>query len=60
MNELEIPHIYRAAARGSSKRQILLDRRGAFVVPYIEDPNNKIAMFESKDIVDYLEQKYAN
>jgi glutathione S-transferase len=28
-------------------------------VPYIEDPNTGIAMFESKDIVNYLQEQYA-
>lgn len=27
-------------------------------VPFIEDPNTGIAMFESKDIVDYLRSTY--
>lgn len=34
--ELEIPHEYRAAARGSAKRQELFERRGQFQVPYLE------------------------
>lgn len=32
LSELELPHVYKAAARGSPKRQQLLDKRGAFQV----------------------------
>jgi hypothetical protein len=27
--------------------------------PYLEDPNTGAAMFESADIIDYLEKEYA-
>jgi len=58
LSELELPHVYKAAARGSPKRQQLLDKRGAFQVPYLEDPNTGAAMFESSYIVDYLKRTY--
>ena len=35
----------------------LLAKRGTFQVPYIEDPNTGVAMFESSAIVKYLEVK---
>jgi glutathione S-transferase len=57
--ELEIPHIQRTCGRGSAKRQELLDKTGTFQVPYIEDPNTGISMFESLDIIKYLEDTYA-
>jgi len=38
----------------------LLKKRGTFQVPYIEDPNTKKAMFESKDILEYLNREYAS
>lgn len=28
-------------------------------VPYLEDPNTGVAMFESAEIVEYLKQTYA-
>jgi len=31
---------------------------GVFQVPYIEDPNTGVSMFESKEIVQYLNQLY--
>ncbi|GAB4816927.1 hypothetical protein N2152v2_003973 [Parachlorella kessleri] len=48
LSELEIPHLYHSVARGSPKRQ----------VPYIEDPNTGVAMFESAAIVKYLDETY--
>ncbi|GAB2300718.1 hypothetical protein Dimus_034755 [Dionaea muscipula] len=57
--ELELPHILRSCARGSPKRQGLYERVGHFQVPYLEDPNTGVKMFESADIVDYLKATYA-
>ena len=54
--ELEIPHLMKSCGRGSMKRQELVDRRGVFQAPYIEDPNTGTAMFESSAIVKYLEE----
>lgn len=56
--ELELPHIERSAARGSPKRQELFERWGTFQVPYLEDPNTGIAMFESSAIIKYLQDTY--
>ncbi|ESQ40301.1 hypothetical protein EUTSA_v10014048mg [Eutrema salsugineum] len=57
--ELELPHIQRSCARGSPKRQELLNKAGHFQVPYLEDPNTGVNMFESAEIVEYLKQTYA-
>jgi glutathione S-transferase len=57
--ELEIPHLQKSCARGSDKRNELLKKTGYFTVPYIEDPNTGVAMFESSEIVAYLEKTYA-
>eukprot|EP01025_Chloroclados_australasicus_P042744 TRINITY_DN4546_c0_g1_i1.p1 TRINITY_DN4546_c0_g1~~TRINITY_DN4546_c0_g1_i1.p1 ORF type:complete len:325 (-),score=12.46 TRINITY_DN4546_c0_g1_i1:220-1194(-) len=56
--ELEIPYLYRNCARGSLKRQELFEKWGSFAVPYIEDPNTLIAMFESTEIIKYLQETY--
>lgn len=58
LNELEIPHIQRTCARGSPKRDVLLKKVGHFQVPYIEDPNTGVKMFESAEIIDYLKKQY--
>lgn len=39
--------------------QELLDKRGHFQVPYLEDPNKGVYLFESSAIVKYLEDTYA-
>ncbi|KAL8516952.1 hypothetical protein ACS0TY_015267 [Phlomoides rotata] len=57
--ELELPHILHSCARGSPKRQIIYERVGHFQVPYLEDPNTGVQMFESADIIDYLRATYA-
>lgn len=57
--ELELPYLQRSVGRGSPKRQELYDKHGMFQVPFLQDPNTMIEMFESKDIVDYLEETYA-
>ncbi|KAA8518573.1 hypothetical protein F0562_016047 [Nyssa sinensis] len=57
--ELELPHILHSCARGSPKRQILYQKAGHFQVPYLEDPNTGVEMFESAEIVEYLKATYA-
>ncbi|CAI9097726.1 OLC1v1034202C1 [Oldenlandia corymbosa var. corymbosa] len=57
--ELELPHILHSCARGSPKRQILYEKAGHFQVPYLEDPNTGVQMFESAEIVEYLKATYA-
>lgn len=54
LSELELPHLYRSCARGSPKRQAFFEERGRFQVPYLEDPNTGVAMFESTAIMQYL------
>jgi glutathione S-transferase len=44
--ELEIPHIQKTCARGSNKRQVFLEEKGIFQVPYIEDPDTGVKLFE--------------
>jgi len=46
-------------AKGSPKRDAFLARSGKMMVPYLVDPNRDAAMFESADIVTYLNQTYA-
>ena len=57
--ELELPHIQRTCGRGSSKRDELFMKTGRFQVPYLEDPNTDVKLFESADILDYLNEVYA-
>lgn len=59
LTELEIPHLFKTTAWGSPKRQVMFDTYGKFQVPFMEDPNTGVAMFESAEIVKYLEETYA-
>lgn len=60
LSELELPYKQVTCSRGSPKRQELLDKRGHFQVPYLEDPNQGVYLFESSAIVKYLEDTYAS
>ena len=41
-------------------RKALLKRAGRMAIPYLVDPNQGVEMFESADIVEYLDQEYGN
>ncbi|KAK2454757.1 Thioredoxin family protein [Trifolium repens] len=56
--ELELPHLLVNCARGSAKRNILYQKTGNFQVPFLEDPNTGIEMFESAEIIDYIRATY--
>ena len=56
--ELEIPYVLHNLGRSSARRPEFLARTGKMMVPYIEDPNTGVKMFESRDIVRYLDQTY--
>ena len=58
IEDLRLPFLFRPTARGAPKRQELYDRYRHFQVPYVEDPNTGVALFESKDIVEYLYKTY--
>ncbi|KAE8098560.1 hypothetical protein FH972_016613 [Carpinus fangiana] len=57
--ELELPHLLRSCGRGSPRRQTLYEKAGHFQVPYLEDPNTGVKMFESAEIVEYIRATYA-
>jgi glutathione S-transferase len=57
--ELEIPYLLHNVAWGSPRREAFVDRSGKMMVPYLVDPNRDVAMFESADIVSYLNEAYA-
>jgi glutathione S-transferase len=56
---LELPYRLHNVAKGSAGRAALEERAGKVMVPYLVDPNTGVEMFESADIVDYLERTYA-
>lgn len=57
--ELEIPYRLHNVAKGSPRREAFVARSGKMMVPYLVDPNRNVAMFESADIVAYLNEAYA-
>jgi glutathione S-transferase len=57
--DLEVPYLLHNVAKGSAKRDAFVRRAGKMQVPYLVDPNTSAAMFESADIVRYLETTYA-
>jgi glutathione S-transferase len=57
--ELELPYLLHNVAAGSPKREAFVRRAGKMQVPYLVDPNTSAAMYESADIVRYLETTYA-
>ena len=56
--ELELPYRLHNVAHGSPKRDAFVARSGKMQVPYLVDPNTGAAMFESADIVRYLNGTY--
>jgi glutathione S-transferase len=56
---LELPYVLHNVAKGSAKRDAFTKRSGKMMVPYLADRNTGVAMFESADIVAYLERTYA-
>jgi glutathione S-transferase len=55
---LEIPYLLHNVAKGSPERTAFVERSGKMMVPYLADPNTGIGMFESGDIVRYLDETY--
>jgi len=59
LSSLEIPYRLHNVAKGSPRRDAFVERSGKMMVPYLVDPNTGVSMFESADIVAYLEENYA-
>ncbi len=58
LSELDLEHIVRNVPKGSPQRDELRQRGGKVQVPYIVDPNTDEEMYESDDIIAYLETQY--
>jgi glutathione S-transferase len=58
LSELELPYLLHNVGKGSPKRDELVKRSGKMMVPYLIDPNTGREMFESADIVRYLNAEY--
>lgn len=58
LTDLELPYFLHTTTRGSPTRQTMKDDIGRMQVPYINDPNTGICMFESAEICEYLRATY--
>ena len=58
--ELELPYVLHNVAKGSRGREAFVARSGRMMVPYLADPNTGVGMFESADIVAYLDKTYGS
>ncbi|HTJ83857.1 MAG TPA: glutathione S-transferase N-terminal domain-containing protein [Polyangiaceae bacterium] len=58
LSRLELPYILHNVAKKSHKREAFVAKSGKMMVPFLVDPNTGTAMFESADIVRYLERTY--
>lgn len=56
---LEIPYLLHNVGKNSPSRPAFEKRSGKVMVPYLVDPNTDTQMFESAEIVAYLERTYA-
>jgi glutathione S-transferase len=56
---LELSYVLHNVAKGSPSRAAFTERSGRMQVPYLADPNTSTELFESSDIVAYLESTYA-
>ena len=56
---LALPHVVVPCSRGSRNRDRLVAKtKTQFQVPYLEDPNTNVALFESPNIVEYFNAVY--
>jgi glutathione S-transferase len=56
--ELELPYRLHNVGKGSPSRAAFVEISGRMQVPYLRDPNTGEALFESADIVRYLQETY--
>jgi glutathione S-transferase len=59
LSERDLPHVVKSLPKGSPAREELVRRGGKMQVPYLVDANTGREMYESDDIVAYLETEYA-
>lgn len=59
LSSLELPYVLHNVAKRSKKRDAFVARSGRMMVPFLVDPNTDTAMFESAEILRYLDDTYA-
>ena len=59
MTELDLDFVCRNVPSENSPKATLLKKLGGeYQVPFLVDSDNNVAMYESDDIIKYLEEKY--
>ena len=59
LTELDLDYLHQSCPFGSERNRAALRHRGGRAqVPYLIDPNTGVELYESRAIVDYLEQRY--
>ena len=58
LSAYEIPHTIYFTPRGGIHRQKLFALTGRCQLPFLQDPNTGVDLFESEAIVEYLEKQY--
>jgi glutathione S-transferase len=58
LSKLELPYTLRSMGPGSAKREAFRARHGKTRFPFLRDSSSGTELFESADIVRYLERRY--
>ena len=58
LSELGLDYISRTAPKGSAKRKYLEKLGGKQQVPFLVDQDKGVMMYESDDIIEYLQKTY--
>lgn len=58
LSELDLEYLQKPCARGSRHRAEVEARGGKRQFPFLVDPNERVALYESEDIIDHLHQRY--
>ncbi len=58
LSSLEIAYLLHNVGKGSPSRDAFIKRSGRMMVPYLVDPNTDTTLFESAEIVRYLDATY--
>jgi len=58
--ELDLDYVEHPVAHGSPRRKEFVELGGKMQVPYLIDPNTGTHLYESDDIIDYLNETYGD
>lgn len=58
LSSLELPYVLHNVGKRGARREAFVALSGKMQVPYLVDPNTRVGMFESAEIVGYLGERY--